>query len=1073
VNRILKLKSLLLLMLCVSFRALAQFSAGTVVGVVQDSSRAAITDARLKLINTQTGTENDSSTNSAGSFLLPGIIPGSYTLQIECDGFATTQVNGITLNAGDTKNLLIRMKVGAVTETVNVDASGLILNRTDASVSTIIDRKLIANVPLNGRSLQDLILTTPGTTTQSPQAATESGSQTQGDFSVNGQPTDTNSYFVDGVAAIANSGLTSGNSRIGTDGSFVSLTALGTTQSLVPADAIQEFRILSSTYSSEFGRTSGGQFTFLTRSGTNQPHGSLFGYFRSNSLDAQDWFSTSGGPSTYIPASYYQHNDGATLGAPIVLPGKYDGRDKSFAFLSYETLYVLQQTPQTYQYIPVVCGPQGVGSFLCGYGPGIPNPILYLLEAFPDTSQYYNYPTDRTGLVLYTAPGAAFPAHLHALSARVDHNFSQRFSMFWRYGITSSDGSANQLSSQTTSRANSQSFTVGATNVLSPTRSNEIRAGYAQVDDTANTITAATYTGSGGVSGSYTRGDLRSALGISAPYTSTSADAYIHLSGTGDSDSNTTQAANPIHEWNIRDTFTQQIHDHLLKFGVDQQRVALSLNPPNLSVLADFFTVASLKSNAASDLVITRSVPANITFNEFSAFAEDEWKLSPTLNLSLGLRWDVNPAPHGKNGQDAYTALGNVNDPTTLQLAPRGTALWRTSWHNLAPRFGAAWRARNEPGKELVVRAGGGFFFDPGTQAAFKAFSGIGFATSAHYLDAPIPATSQQLNSSTTVGPPYTNARVFAFPRHLQPPYSWQWNLSLEQALGKRQSITLSYVGANGRRLLEEQRKNVSQQNPDFGDVSYFPTGLTSNFQSLQAKFQRSFSRRVEGLATYTWAHSLDYGSTDPAFPLKRGNSDLDVRQNLEGALTWDSAEPRNRFLSAKRLLEGWGVDARFIARTAFPVDLLGTFLFDPITGIPYYSGVDIVPGRPFYLRGPEYPGRRIFNGGPNATNPAFALPPGTAQGDAPRNFMRGFGEVQGNLAVRQNYHLHDELSMQLKLETFNVFNHPNFGYIDPSFSDAYFGQSTKMLNQSFGAAGSHYNEGGPRAIQLSIKLSF
>jgi Carboxypeptidase regulatory-like domain len=162
------LRSLTLLVLCIACPAFAQFSAATVSGVVQDSSKAGITDAKLKLINTQTGTENDSNTDQEGGFLLPGVIPGTYTLQIERDGFATTQVNGINLNAGTTKNLLIRMKIGAVTETVNVDASGLTLNRTNATVSTVIDRKLIATAPLNGRSLQDLVLLTPGIVTQKP-----------------------------------------------------------------------------------------------------------------------------------------------------------------------------------------------------------------------------------------------------------------------------------------------------------------------------------------------------------------------------------------------------------------------------------------------------------------------------------------------------------------------------------------------------------------------------------------------------------------------------------------------------------------------------------------------------------------------------------------------------------------------------------------------------------------------------------------------------------------------------------------------------------------------------------------
>ena len=193
-RRIYKVKVFVLVVLCMTLRARGQFSAATVVGVVQDSSKAGITDAKLKLINTQTGTENDSATNQAGGFLLPGVIPGAYTLQIERDGFATTQVNGIKLDAGDIRNLLIRMKVGAVTETVNVDASGITLNKTDASVSTLINRKLISTIPLNGRTLQDLVLATPGIVTQSPQAATQGGSQTQGDFSVNGERTESNSF---------------------------------------------------------------------------------------------------------------------------------------------------------------------------------------------------------------------------------------------------------------------------------------------------------------------------------------------------------------------------------------------------------------------------------------------------------------------------------------------------------------------------------------------------------------------------------------------------------------------------------------------------------------------------------------------------------------------------------------------------------------------------------------------------------------------------------------------------------------------------------------------------------------
>ena len=1073
------LRSLSLLVLWIACRAFAQFSAATVTGVVQDSSKAGITDAKLKLINTQTGTENDSNTDQEGGFLLPGVIPGTYTLQIERDGFATTQVNGISLNAGTTKNLLIRMKIGAVTETVNVDASGLTLNRTNATVSTVVDRKLIATVPLNGRSLQDLVLLTPGIVTQSPQAATLSGSQTQADFSVNGQRAESNSFYVDGASANPLSGLAPGGSRIANAGSIAGSTALGTTQSLVSADALQEFRVLTSTYSAEYGRTPGGQFTFLTRSGTNTLHGSLYDYFRGDPLDAADWFSSMRGRATFIPPHYTQNNFGATVGAPIVIPGAHHAPGTTFVFASYEGLDLFQPAPQTYQYTPNVC-PLPFYQYECTIPPILLPPIKAVLNSFPQPGEQIfdaaGYPTGMAPTIIFGTP---FPAHVNATSVRVDHNFTPKLSIFVRYGDTPSYAQSNELYSVTASQLNTHTWTVGGSAQFSATRSNEFRLGYLGSTLKASTIPEQ-------ISGDETSppaGNLNAALGVpsalNAPpalaraYISASAEAYVHITGVGDSDSNTNQISSSLSQWNLRDTYSLQARNHLFRFGADEQHISSHLAPPPLSILADFFSRDSLENNSTSDLVITSSVPANPVLNVFSLFAEDEWKVSSSLNLSAGLRWDVSPAPKGQHGQDAYTTSGEVNDPATLQLAPRGTPLWHTGWFNFAPRIGAAWQVKNEPGRELIVRAGGGVFFDTAIQPALRAFNGIGFTSYAHYLDAPVPARASQINFSTAVQAPYTNQEVFSFSPHLQLPYSWQWNIGAEQGLGKNQSIILSYVGANGRRLLEEQRRNVNALNRDFQDVSYFPSGLTSSFESLQAEFQRSMYPGIEVLASYTWAHSFDYGTTDPFYPLVRGNSNLDVRQNLEAAVSWSSPTARHRFLSMKRLSEGWGLDGRLIARTGFPVNLLGNFSFDPVTGRPDYSGVDLIPGRPLYLHGSQYPGRRMFNGGLNALDPALALPDGPAPGDAARNLLRGFPEVQGNFGIRQTYQLRERLNMQLKIEAFNVFNHPNFGYIDPSFSDLLFGQSTKMLDQSFGNAGALYNQGGPRALQVSVKATF
>ena len=1069
-DRIPSARSLFLLVLCFALRAFGQFSTATLLGTVQDLFRATIPNAKLKLINSQTGTENDTVTNDQGGFLLPGIIPGTYTLQIERSGFATTQLNGIVLNIGDTRNLLIRMKIGSVTESVTVDAAGLTLNATDASVSTVVDRKFVANVPLNGRSFQDLVSMTPGIVTQSPQAAGENSS-TQGDFSVNGQRTQSNAFFIDGVSANTNLGLTGRQARIASTGSAAGSTAVGTTQSLVSVDALQEFRVLTSTYSPEYGRTPGGQFTFLTRSGTNTAHGSAYDYFRNSVLDSGDWFANSaafGDP--YSPPTYNQADFGGTLGAPVILPHVYNGLDKTFVFFSYEGLYLSQPTPQSFQYTPQLCA-NFPPVYSCGQVPEVPSALVPMFAAFPSGGypEIFNAAGNPTGMAQSFLSGYTLPAHVNSTSARVDHTVSPKLAMFFRYGGTPSFGQTRQLYSVTANQVDTQTLTFGANAQLSPASSNELRLGHAASSSTLNTNTQVLNGGFGYVDPA---ANLNNALGLPASTESVRAQAYVHVVGIGDSASETNQASATLHQWNVRDTFSFQTGHHLLKFGVDQRRIAAAITPAALSVQFDFLNRNALADNSASDLVVTKSHPASPILNQFSAFALDEWKLSSVVTLSGGLRWELNPPPTGKNGQDAFTVRGDINAPGTLQLAPRGTPLWHTTWYNFAPRLGVAWRAGGQPGKELILRAGAGVFFDTGSQPALSAFNGVGFSASVHYQNVPVPVTQSQLTFSTAVAPPYTNTTAYAFPSHLQLPYTVQWNLGLEKALDRSESLSVFYVGAEGHRLLLEQRRNLIQVNPNFSDVVYFPAGLTSSYQSMQVKFQRTLAHGTQALAAYTWSHALDYGSTDAEFPLEHGNSDLDVRHNLEAAVSWDSPKPLPiSFL--KRVMGNWGLDGRLIARTAFPVNLSGNFFLDPVAGNPYYSGVNLIPNRPLYLHSSAYPGNRIFNGGPDAANPAFSLPDSDSQGNAPRNLLRGFGAVQLNAALRQDFHLYERLNLQFKAETFNVLNHANFGYIDPYLSDLLFGQSIKMLNQSFGASGALYEQGGPRSIQLSLKFIF
>jgi hypothetical protein len=308
---------------------------------------------------------------------------------------------------------------------------------------------------------------------------------------------------------------------------------------------------------------------------------------------------------------------------------------------------------------------------------------------------------------------------------------------------------------------------------------------------------------------------------------------------------------------------------------------------------------------------------------------------------------------------------------------------------------------------------------------------------------------------------------VTTTPSHFQLPYTLQWNASLEQALGKSQSLTISYVGANGRRLLEQKYYgNISALNPNFTYFYVITNGLTSSYNALQVKFQRQVTRGLQALGSYTWAHALDYGSFNSSFPYKRGNADQDVRNNASAALSYEFPHSEaSAWMTA--LSSNWGIDGRFTARTGFPVPLNGNELTDPSTGQIYYSGLNVVPNVPRFLYGSQYPGGRGINPA------AFALPPANEYGNAARNLVYGFGAVQTDVAIRRSFPLYDKVHGEFRAESFNIFNHPNFGAIDGNYGDVQFGHATAILSQSLGTLSPLYQMGGPRSLQLSLRIMF
>ena len=1041
--------SLILLVVLIE-AAVGQSPNGTISGLVLDPDGRAIPGVEVLIANDATGVKFPGATNGEGIYAVTNLPPGPYRIQVSKVGFKTLIKPDVTLNVQDALAVNFTLPVGAVTETVTVESGASMVNTTDGSVSTVVDQNYVRNMPLNGRSFQDLILLTPGSVTQSPQNGPNSLLGQTGEFSVNGQRPESNYYTVDGVSA--NVGVAPGAFMVewaGASGSVPAATALGTTQGLVSVDDLQEFRVQSSTYSAEFGRNPGGQFSFETKSGTKQWHGTAYDYLRNGFFDANDWFSNYLG--AHQPA-LRQNDFGGTLGGPLHIPRVYDPKGKTFFFISYEGLRLVQPQAGTINQVPDT-----------DLRTNTPAPLRQALNAFPLPNGH----DLGNGIAEFIASWSN-PSSLNSTSVRIDHTLSDKLGFFFRFSDTPSKADSRATgafatpSMLKTSAFTSRTFTAGINIVPNSHLSNEFRFNYSS-NRVISQVTIDTFGGSTPV-------DLAQLVGLTAD---ANPSIVLLYSGFGIALGQPRQSAIQ-RQWNFVDTVSFTHGRHQLRLGADFRRLLPAAAPFN--PLSEYLYLSQSSVETDSALGVAESFAAAYPlYQNFSAFAQDQWRVSQRLNLSLGLRWEVNPAPGVTKGLKPYTIQGSI--PSTWTLAAQGTPLWQTTWYNFAPRVGIAYTMHEIPGRETVLRGGAGVFFDTGQQMGSFGFEGPGFSALSILPGASFPI-SPSLATPAIVNPPVAPYRspVIGFSRHLQLPYTIQWNATLEQALGTAQAFTLSYVGSHAGRLPRESELSGSDiGNSNASSFFLFENGLTSDYNALQLQFRRRLGQGLTALASYTWSHCIDYGSQNYFFAYQRGDCDFDVRQNVSAAMSYDMPNVgKNRLLSA--LLHQWGVDARLTGRTAFPVTLDGSTVVDPGTGRFTNGGLNLVPNEPVYIYGSQC-AAAYNNGlecpGGRAINPNAFAPPASGPGDAPRNFARGFGSWQMDLAFRRNLRIYERLNLQFRAEAFNVFNHPNFGRINPASGENTFGQATGTLASSLGILSPLYQMGGPRSMQFALKLTF
>ena len=1042
----------------------AQSATATLSGAVEDERGAVVPGATVTVTNNATGTKRDAVTNAEGYFTMPLLQPGAYTVKAQHDGFRVALLDNVILNVGDQKALRIPLQTGDIKETVNITGEAPLINESPA-VGTVVDRQFVENLPLNGRSFQSLITLTPGV------VLTKASSARQGQFSVNGQRADANYFMVDGVSA--NIGASGGTLSPTGAGSLPGLTALGGTNNLVSVDALQEFQIQTSTFAAEFGRTPGAQVSIVTRSGTNKFQGALFNYFRNDALDANNWFANRAG---FKRPPLRQNDFGGVLGGPVFLPRFGEGGpslqklDRTFFFFSYEGLR-LRQPQFAITQVPSLAARQA-GS-----------PALQpLLNIFPVP----NGPELGNGVATFSS-GYSDPSTLNATSIRIDSNVRSNLTLFGRYNYAPSEtgarGTSGSLNSIQHFKVNTQTLTLGATNLLTSKVSNDLRVNYSRNRSESF----------------YTLDNFGGAI---VPSEST-----LFPTGSSAEDSRiTVSAGNAGLQWgrlpsnlerqiNVVDGLSAILGAHQLKFGLDYRRLSPVFRPAAYAQTLVFSGVGTPGSPAAGTVLSGRALfvaivsnrsPMVPIFNNLSAYAQDTWKTTTRLTLTYGLRWELVPPPHEANGNAPLTVT-QVSDPASISLAPPGTPLWKTTYNNFAPRIGIAYRLAGKPGRETVLRGGFGLFYDLGTGQASPAFTGsFPFQLLKRVLNAPFPLSASDAAAPTAGPSPSASDTIYVFDPDLKLPRVYQWNASVEQALGANQTLRASYVAAVGRRLLSGESLTSPNANL-LGVVRILRNKATSDYHALQIQYQRRLSRGLQALASYTWSHSIDVASDETLVAhdtianlrQNRGPSDFDVRHAFNGALTYNVPTPSIGKIGS-RILSNWSADTMLTARTALPVSVtytrttpFGSFAFRP----------DLVSGVPLYLSDPT------VGGGKKINSAAFAIPSTQRQGTLERNALRGFGMWQVDFALRRQFNLGERLKLQFKTEFFNIFNHPNFA--DPpgglgtlsasgAFSrNALFGLSASMLANSLGSGGQLggfnplYQVGGPRSIQMSLKLNF
>lgn len=1013
---------------------------GTISGTVTDPSGAAIAGATVTVTNTATQVARTVTTNNDGRYSVPELIVGSYDVRVSAPGFQNSVQTSVPVVVGGERVTNFSMKIGQAQETVTVEAAAAQVDTTSSAVSTLVETKQVEDLPLNGRDYTQLITLAPGVQQMTPTAPGFYG--TGEDYSISGARPEGQAYLMDNtnVQDFWNHGPGS--------------ASLGTTLGM---DAIAEMNIQTNTYSAQFGGA-GAAINVVTKSGTNDFHGTLFEYLRNSDLDARAFYDPS-----QIP-ELRRNQFGGSLGGPVK-------KNKLFFFFNYEG-YRNNQGLTEVATVPTAASrvvPPGPESAL----------ISQILSYYPLPT--YNIVGD-AGFVneVDTQVGRE-----NFFLGRVDYNISNSDSLFVRYVNDSGyyhdpfSGSPIPLWPETRNTAN-QYATIEERHIVSPQLLNLARVSLVRTDESANLTN--NEPGLYFYPSNLKNGTL--AITGFSPLGSSIFLPYYFVQN----------------KFGAGDDLYWTLGRHSLRFGVDVQRVQSNLNAPGW--LGGEYSFPSLQSfESASPLFFLGPLPdlldGDRDFRELDVtpYIQDDWKINNKLTLNIGLRYEFvsNPVTD-KQPLYAVTNFLTATDWTHVTNVFRNNP----SLKNFDPRFGFAYSPFND--NKTVIRSGFGIFHDPIAPRTYA---------SAYYFDPPF-------SSDVVIGPTFPYPNFGAAPQPSQSngvdyntdttPYIMQYNFNIQREIAPATILQVGYVGSKGVHLFYQADRNppvpvigpdghqqfgflipfvgpepYTRENPALGYFNSAEDGANSVYNSLQVTVNRRFSHDVQGQVSYTWSHCIDdssstYGLEEGGFPVQdpynmaadRGSCAFDRRHSTIASLLYQV--PFHGTFPIHQLFEGWQLTgiATIHSGTPFNVgdgfDQAGTgniFAYDRPNLNPGCTAGNIITGNV----------NQWFNPG------CFSLPPVGELGNFGRDVLTGPFFWNIDFSTIKNTKLSERFTLQFRAEFFNIFNHTNLGL--PSFG------APGIFEQGFTATGQQAISVNPvaasitsvasnmRQIQFALKLIF